>query len=269
MGMFLAVGKGSDQEPRFIHMTYKPAKKPKKKLCFIGKGITFDSGGLSLKPADSMLEMKTDMSGAATVLAAMSTLSTLKPNVRVRGYLAASENLPGPSATKPGDVLTARNGKTMEVLNTDAEGRLVLADALSLAVEDAPDAIIDIATLTGACKAALGNDIAGLFSNDVELVERVKAASIKTAENVWQLPLHAKYKKLVESPVADIKNQASLGGGGLITSAFFLQEFVGDVPWAHLDIAGTARGDGDDAINVKGGTGYGVRLLVDIIRNFD
>jgi leucyl aminopeptidase len=215
-----------------------------------------------------MVTMKTDMSGAAAVLATLSTLPTIKPNVRVVGYLAASENLPGPSATKPGDVLTARNGKTMEVLNTDAEGRLVLADALSLAVEDDVDAIIDIATLTGACKMALGDDVAGLFGTDDALVEQVKASSLRTAENVWQLPLHERYAKLIESNVADIKNQATLGGGGLITSAFFLKEFVGDKPWVHLDIAGTARGDGDDALSVKGGTGWGVRLLVDVVRNF-
>jgi leucyl aminopeptidase len=270
LGGILGVSRGSDEPPRLVKLAYDPpvADEHTKTIALVGKGITFDSGGLSLKPADGMAEMKTDMSGAATVLAVMSVLPTVKPGVRVRAYLAASENLPGPSATKPGDVLTARNGKTMEVLNTDAEGRLVLADALSLAVEDGADAIIDIATLTGACKMALGNDIAGLFANDEALAGRVQDAAAATAENVWRLPLHDKYAKLIESNVADIKNQASPGGGGLITSAFFLREFVGDVPWAHLDVAGTARGDGDDSLNVKGGTGYGVRLLVDLVRNF-
>jgi leucyl aminopeptidase len=270
LGGILGVSRGSDEPPRLVKLAYEPenADEDTKTIALVGKGITFDSGGLSLKPADSMAEMKTDMSGAATVLAVMSTLPALKPNVRVLGYLAASENLPGPSATKPGDVLIARNGKTMEVLNTDAEGRLVLADALSLAVEDEVDAIVDIATLTGACKMALGNDIAGLFANDEGLAQHVQASAETTAENVWRLPLHDKYAKLVESNVADIKNQASPGGGGLITSAFFLKEFVGDIPWAHLDVAGTARGDGDDALSVKGGTGYGVRLLIELVRTF-
>lgn len=270
MGGILGVSRGSDEPPRFVKLAYEPenADENTKTIALVGKGITFDSGGLSLKPSDSMIEMKTDMSGAAAVLAAMSTLPHLKPNVRVRGYLAVSENLPGPSAVKPGDVLIARNGKTMEVLNTDAEGRLVLADALSVAVEEEPDAIIDIATLTGACKMALGNDIAGLFGNNDALNDQVKTSADNTGELVWQMPLHERYRKLIDSPVADIKNQASAGGGGLITSAFFLREFVGNVPWAHLDIAGTARGDGDDALAVKGGTGYGVRLLVDVVCNF-
>jgi leucyl aminopeptidase len=270
LGGILGVSSGSDEPPRLIKLTYEPdgANENTKTIAIAGKGITFDSGGLSLKPSDSMVEMKTDMSGAATTFAAMSTLAHFRPNVRVVGFLACSENLPGPSATKPGDVLTARNGKTMEVLNTDAEGRLVLADALSLAVEEQPDAIIDIATLTGACKMALGNDIAGVFATDDALFTRVQDASQRTGENVWRMPLHSKYAKLIESNVADIKNMASPGGGGLITSAFFLKEFVGDVPWVHFDIAGTARGDGDDALSTKGATGYGVRILVDIVRNY-
>lgn len=270
LGGILGVSRGSDEPPRLVKLTYEPENTDEntKTVALVGKGITFDSGGLSIKSGDGMMEMKTDMAGAAAVLGTMSTLSLLQPNVRVLGFLAVSENMPGPSAVKPGDVLIARNGKTMEVLNTDAEGRLVLADALSLAVEESPDAIIDIATLTGACKMALGNDIAGLFGTSDELVARIESSASNTGENVWRLPLHDRYRKLVESPVADIKNQASPGGGGLITSAFFLGEFVGEIAWAHLDIAGTARGDGDDALSTKGATGYGVRLLVDILCNY-
>lgn len=266
LGGILGVSSGSDQPPRLVKLTYEPENANTKTLAIAGKGITFDSGGLSLKPSDSMGEMKTDMAGAAATLAAMSTLAYFKPSVRVVAYMALSENLPGPSATKPGDVLMARNGKTMEVLNTDAEGRLVLADALSLAAEENPSAIIDIATLTGACKMVLGPDIAGLFASDDQLCKQIEDASAQTGENVWRMPLHGKYQKLIESNVADIKNMAS-PGSGLITSAFFLKEFVGDIPWAHLDIAGTARGDGDE-LSTKGATGYGVRLLVDVVRNF-
>lgn len=270
LGGLLGVSRGSDEPPRFVKLAYEPdgANEHTKTVAIVGKGITFDSGGLSLKPSEGMLEMKTDMSGAAVVLAVMSTLPFIKPGVRVRGYIAASENMPGPSATKLGDVLVARNGKTMEVVNTDAEGRLVLSDALAIAVEDGADAIIDIATLTGAIKVALGTDIAGLFSDNDELAAKVQTSSANTAENVWRLPLHAKYRKHIDSQVADIKNMGSPLGSGSMAAAFFLKEFTGGVPWAHLDIAGVARGDGDDALNVKGGTGYGVRLLVDVLRNF-
>ena len=238
LGGLAGVAAGSDQPPCLIKMFYEPDGATKT-IALVGKGITFDSGGLSIKSGEGMMTMKTDMSGAAAVVAAMSVLPTVAPNVRVIGIAAATENMPGPSATKPGDVLKARNGKTMEVLNTDAEGRLVLADALSLAVEEDVDAIIDLATLTGACKMALGNDIAGLFTNNEAFGAQVRAAALSAGEPVWPLPLHKGYRKNIDSDIADMKNIGS-GGAGATTAALFLEEFVDDKPWVHLDIAGPA-----------------------------
>ncbi|MGI9120480.1 MAG: leucyl aminopeptidase [Acidimicrobiales bacterium] len=266
LGGLLGVARGSDQPPRLIKLTYDPpgpaADRPT--VALVGKGITFDSGGLSIKSAEGMMTMKTDMGGGAAVIAAMSALPSLSPEVRVVGFVPATENMPGGRAIKPGDVLTTRNGTTVEVLNTDAEGRLVLADGLALAVEEEPDAIIDLATLTGACITALGSKIAGLMGNDDGLVEAVRAAAERAGEPAWPLPLPKDYRKQIDSEVADLKN---IGGrsAGALTAGLFLQEFVGEVPWAHLDIAGPSRSDDDDGPVAKGATGTGVRTLLELL----
>ncbi|MCC6764257.1 MAG: leucyl aminopeptidase [Deltaproteobacteria bacterium] len=256
----IAVARGSSEEPRFVRLRYR-AKGAKRRVALVGKGITFDSGGLSLKPAKSMETMKCDMAGAAAVLGTMTALARLKPVVEVEGFIPITENLPGGRAQKPGDVIRYRNDKTVEVLNTDAEGRLVLADALLLAADTKPDAIIDLATLTGACMVALGTQVAGLFANDQALADRLLAVGAETGEPLWQMPLVAEYKDDIKSAVADIKN---IGGGhaGSITAALFLQEFVGATPWVHLDIAGPAFIEKALPYAPKGGTGFGVRTLV-------
>lgn len=261
MAGVLAVARGSIEEPRFIKLVYKPTGKPKKKIALVGKGLTFDSGGLSLKPPKSMETMKHDMSGGATVLGVMSVISQLKPPVQVTGYVPATENMPSGTAQKPGDIIRYRNGKTVEVLNTDAEGRLILADALIQAVQDKPDVIIDLATLTGACVIALGTQVAGLFSNNQELAEALMQCGKEVGEPLWLMPLVKEYKEDIKSTVADIKNTGS-GNAGAIAAALFLQEFVDGVPWAHLDIAGPAFAEKDSPYIPKGGTGFGVRTLV-------
>lgn len=262
LGGLLAVSKGSVQEPRLVKLSYRPpGSSNRPTVALVGKGITFDSGGLSLKSGDGMMTMKTDMSGAAAVLATMSVLSKLGVSVPVDGYMALSENMPSGSATKPGDVFIARNGKSVEVLNTDAEGRLVLADALSLAVEDGAHEIIDLATLTGACVVALGREIAGIMGNNKALVNEVIDAGELAGESHWQLPLPERYKKHIESEVADMKNIGAPGAAGTISAALLLQEFVGDALWCHLDIAGPSRSDSDERYFKKGGTGFGVRTL--------
>ncbi len=255
-----AVARGTNEEPRFIRLRYR-SKSAKRKVALVGKGITFDSGGLSLKPAKSMETMKCDMAGGAAVLATMMAVGRLRPAVDVDAFIPVTENLPGGKAQKPGDVIRFRNGKTVEVLNTDAEGRLILADALTLAADAKPDAIIDLATLTGACMVALGTQVAGIFGNDQALVDRLRAIATDTGEPLWQLPLVADYKDDIKSAVADLKN---IGGGhaGSITAALFLQEFVGQTPWVHLDIAGPAFLEKGAAYAPKGGTGFGVRTLV-------
>jgi leucyl aminopeptidase len=257
----LAVNRGSHEEPRFIAIRYKPAGKAKRKVALIGKGITFDSGGLSLKPAKSMETMKLDMAGGAAVIAAMSCLPKLGLDIDVTGYIPTTDNLPGQNAQKPGDVIRYLNGKTIEVLNTDAEGRLILADALALAARQKPDYMINLATLTGACMVALGNQVAGIFSNRQALAEELIRCGQEAGEKLWQLPLVKEYKEHIKSGVADMKN---IGGahGGAITAALILQEFVDDVPWAHLDIAGPAFAESDNALCPKGGTGFGVRTLL-------
>ncbi len=257
----LAVARGSVEEPRFIKLVYKPAGKPRKKVALVGKGLTFDSGGLSLKPAKSMETMKLDMSGGATVLGVMQVIAQLKPQVQVTGYVPATENMPSGTAQKPGDIIRYNNGKTVEVLNTDAEGRLILADALIHAAQEKPDVIIDLATLTGACVTALGTQIAGLFSNDQELADALLRCSKDSGEPLWRLPLVKEYKEDIRSSVADIKNTGS-GNAGAIAAALFLEEFVGGLPWAHLDIAGPAFAEKDSSYIPKGGTGFGVRTLV-------
>ena len=270
MGGLSGVSAGSDQECRLLIMEYKTKKKTAPTLVFVGKGITFDSGGLSLKPPVHMETMKEDMSGAAAVIATMEALAILKPSVNVIGVTPLAENLPSGKATKPGDIVRFYNGKTAEVKNTDAEGRLVLADALSYAVKHyKPDAIIDIATLTGACAHALGPFYTGLMSEHDELTERVRNAAQRSGDRVWQLPMHDDYKVAIQSPVADICN---IGSGkymaGAITAACFLQHFVDDVPWVHLDIAGTAYNVPDLPYYRPGATGAGVRLLVDLAMNW-
>ena len=267
-GGLLGVNAGSTEPPRMIKLSYRPAK-PTGHLAMVGKGVMYDSGGISLKSSDAMhAAMKMDMSGAAAVLSSMSVLAALRCKTAVTGYLMCTDNMPSGSAMKLGDVLTMRGGTTVEIHNTDAEGRLVLADGLALAVEEEPDAIIDIATLTGACMVALGAGMAGVFGTSQPLVEQVEAAATASDELVWQLPLFKdKYRKQLESDVADLKN---IGGpyGGAINAAVFLSEFVGDVPWAHLDIAGPMKVDSDESWRSKGATGFGTRLLVDLALNF-
>ncbi len=273
LGGLLGVARGSAEPPRLLKLAYEPAhpvtvdgRVPH--VVLVGKGITFDSGGLSLKTADGMVTMKTDMSGAAAVLAAICTCSELDVPVRVTAITPTTENMPGGRATKPGDVLTIRDGHTIEVLNTDAEGRLVLADGLTLASEMQPDAIIDLATLTGACVVALGSQIAGLFGSDDALVDRVRAASGRAGEGTWPLPLPDEYRSHIDSEVADMKNVGKAGQAGAIAAALLLARFVDGVPWVHLDIAGPARSDEDNGILAKGGTGFGVRTLLELLEAY-
>jgi leucyl aminopeptidase len=267
LGGLMGVARGSAEPPRLIELVYEPSG-ARGTVALVGKGITFDSGGLSLKTADGMETMKTDMSGAAAVLATMSLLPALAPRVKVIGIIPTTENMPGGRAIKPGDVLKIRNGKTVEVLNTDAEGRLVLADGLSLAVEAGVDAIVDVATLTGACMVALGRKIAGLMGNDDAWIEQVGAAAERAGEKAWHLPLPDEYRKLIDAEVADIRNTGGDRYGGALTAGLFLKEFVDGVPWAHLDIAGPARSEEDDAYTPKGGSGFGVRTLVELLTHF-
>ncbi len=267
MGCLLGVAKGSDEPPRFLVFDYRPKGRPKATLCLVGKGITFDTGGISLKPAEGMDRMKYDMSGAAAVAGVFHALSHTRPAVRVIGLTPMTENMPGGHAIKPGDVLTAMNGVTVEVNNTDAEGRLVLADGLSYAQRFQPDVIIDLATLTGACVIALGAHASGLMGNDERLIERIRAAGDRTGERAWPLPTWPAYKDLLKSEVADIKNSAGREAG-TIAGAMFLENFVNGKPWAHLDIAGTAWAEKERPYVPKGSVGYGVRLLLDLIENW-
>lgn len=271
MGGLAAVSRGSDVDCALIICEYKTEKKDAPTLCFVGKGITFDSGGLSLKPADYMETMKEDMSGAAAVISAIDALAQLKPDVNIIAIAPTSENLPSGKATKPGDIVTFYNGKTAEIKNTDAEGRLILADALSYAVKQyKPDVIVDLATLTGACSRALGPFYTGLFSEHPALVERLHAAGNMSGERLWQLPMGDDYEKAIKSTVADICNIGSKQiPAGASTAAHFLQHFVGDVAWAHLDIAGTAFDVPNISYYTSGATGVGVRLLVALAMNWD
>ena len=268
LGGLLGVNRGSTLAPRFLLLSYEPAK-PTGTVALVGKGITFDSGGLSLKPPDAMIGMKGDMGGAAAVLGAMCAIATLGVRVRVLGFIPVTDNMTGGDATRVGDVLTIRNGTTVEVLNTDAEGRLILADALALASEQQPDAIVDLATLTGACMVALGDRMAGLMSNHQGWAEQVQAAADAVGEPVWPLPLPAYFKGKLESEIADFKNITSTRYGGALAAGVFLQQFVGDgIPWAHLDIAGPADSSEVDGELVKGGTGFAVRTLVELLSSF-
>jgi leucyl aminopeptidase len=261
MGAFLGVAAGSEQPPKFIHLAYTPAR-PQRRVVVIGKGITFDAGGLDLKSAEGMLRMKDDMSGAAAVLGIMRALPQLRPAVEVHGLIAATENMPSGSAVRPGDVLRAMNGTTIEIGNTDAEGRLTLADAICYAREHIkPDEMIDLATLTGACVVALGPQCSGLFTNDQALARRLLAAAETAGERVWQMPLIDEYREGLKSEVADINNVGQRGGGA-ITAGLFLKEFAGDTPWAHFDIAGPAFTERDTPLSPKGGTGVAVRTVL-------
>ncbi len=261
-GGLMAVNRGADRPARMVVMRYEP-EGATKTVVFVGKGIVFDSGGLSIKPAAGMETMKTDMAGAAAVMGAMQVIAELGLSVNVVGITPLTENLTGGSATRPGDVMTAYNGKTIEILNTDAEGRLVLAAGLALAAEMSPDLIVDIATLTGACKVALGPNIGGLFAKDDDAAETVGSAAEAAGEKLWRLPLEAEYASMVESEIADMKNTAGRWGGA-ITAGLILSEFVGDVPWVHLDVAGPARADKTEHYVQKGGSGFGVRTLVSV-----
>jgi leucyl aminopeptidase len=259
-GGILGVGQGSVHPPRLIELTYTGAGKATP-IALTGKGISFDSGGLSIKPADGMETMKDDMGGAASIMATMKAVARLKPKVNVIAAIPSSENMPSGSAQKPGDVIRHYGGKTSEVLNTDAEGRLVLADALAYLAEKKPSLIVDTATLTGACMVALGDQITGAMGNDDGLARDLTSAGAKAGEAVWQLPLFEDYRQLIDSSVADIKNVGKRYGGA-ITAAWFLAEFVGDTPWVHLDIAGPAFAENAHDLGPKGATGAPVRTLV-------
>ena len=267
-GGLLGVNKGSVEPPRMIRLRYLPTGDAVAHLALVGKGIMYDSGGISLKPSDaSHSQMKNDMSGAGAVLAAMTVLRELDCRSAVTGYLMCTDNMPSGSALQLGDVLTMRNGKTVEVMNTDAEGRLVMADALALSVEDGADAIVDIATLTGACLRALGTEVAGVMGNNQGIIAQVQAAGEETDEPTWPLPLIRRYRNQLDSGIADMTN---LGGpnAGSITAALFLDEFVGTTPWAHIDIAGTAQAEATSRWIPKGPTGFGARLLVELALQF-
>ena len=264
MGALLGVAQGSRQPPKFIVLRYKGGDSTETDVALVGKGITFDSGGISIKRPEKMDEMKGDMAGGAAIMAAMSAIAQLKPKINVMAVIPATENLPSDNALKPGDILTAIDGKTIEVVSTDAEGRLILADALGYAKKFGAKLIIDVATLTGACRAALGNVCSGAFANNQELVDKVIAAGAEAGELIWQMPMYEQYKQQNKSDVADIKNIGDKYGGA-ITAAQFLAEFVGDTPWVHLDIAGTSLSEKEQAYLVKGATGVSVRTLVNLV----
>lgn len=271
MGGIVGVSKGSQEEARLVILEYKTTKPNAPTIALVGKGVTFDSGGLSLKPAVAMESMKDDMAGAVVVIATMGVIGQLKPHVNVIAFAPLAENMPSGTATRPGDILRFYNGKTAEVKNTDAEGRLILADALSYAIKNYKlDAIIDIATLTGACAQALGHFYAGLLTQHETLAKRIIEASELSGDRVWRLPMDNDYKPAVRSDVADICNIGSPNyKAGAITAAFFLQHFVGDIPWAHIDIAGTAFGVPDMSYYRPGATGFGIRLFVDLLMNWN
>ena len=266
MGGLVAVSKGGGVPPSFIIMEWKGGGKDQP-LVFVGKGVTFDSGGISIKPGAGMADMKLDMGGAAAVIGAMHTIATLKLKQNVIGLVAATENMPSGTAFKPGDVIKHLNGKTSEIDNTDAEGRLILADALAYADRYKPQAVIDLATLTGACVVALGNVASGLMGNTPELNNRIRQSGDRTYDRVVELPLWEEYEELIKSDVADVKNSGGRGAG-TITAGLFLKTFIGNYPWAHIDIAGTGMTSRPSGYINKGGTGAGVRLLVDFVQNW-
>ncbi len=270
MQAFLSVAEGSNKPPKFIHLVYKPKARTKNKIALVGKGITFDSGGLNIKHDDGMINMKIDMGGAATVLGLFAILPQLKPRAEVHGFIAACENMPSGSALKPGDVVSNLQGKTMEIGNTDAEGRVTLADSLAYAQKKGLKTIIDLATLTGAVMVALGDRYAGLFANNDELAKNILNAAQISGEKIWQLPLPSEYKELNKSQIADVRNIPSSRYGGAISAALFLQEFINnDVAWAHLDIAGPVYAEKPfNSYTPVGGVGFGVRTLAEWLKNF-
>jgi leucyl aminopeptidase len=271
MEAFLGIARASQEEPKFIFLEYTPVSNAaslsskQQKLALVGKGITFDSGGINVKGGDHMQDMKMDMAGAAIVLSVFSVISEIKPQFSVIGLVAATPNLISATSLVPGDVVKAMNGKTIEILDTDAEGRVTLADSLSFAVTQGATRILDFATLTGACMVALGNDITGLFSNNKDLTDQIKSAAFEAGEKMWELPLEKEYKKMNKSDVADIANIPNSRYGGAITAALFLEEFVGNKPWAHMDIAGPAFVSKSTDISPKGGTGHGVRTVLNLL----
>jgi len=260
-----AVSKGSLQDPRFIRITYNPKRKARKTIAIVGKGVTFDSGGLCIKPADYMKTMKMDMGGSAVVLGVMKAITFMQPSVKVHALISATENMTGGDAYKPDDVITALNGKTIEVVNTDAEGRIVLSDALSYAVELGAEEIVDLATLTGACIVALGNYTAGVMGNNQQVVNKVLKAANTAGEKVWQLPMDEELRKDIDSNIADVKNVGSRYGGA-ITAAMFLEKFVDDTPWAHIDIAGPTFIEKGGEFYPKGATGFGVQTIIQYLQ---
>jgi leucyl aminopeptidase len=264
MGAYLGVAQGSVEPPKFIHLTYAPrGRRPRKRVALIGKGITFDSGGLDLKSADGMLRMKDDMSGAAAVLGIFQALPQLKPQVEVHGLIAATENMPSGTAQRPGDIVRAMNGLTIEIGNTDAEGRLTIADALAYAGQVIkPDELIDLATLTGAVVIALGPGVSGVMASQDALANRLLAAAQTAGESMWRLPLHDEYRDGLKSDIADLNNVSSQRGGGAIVAGLFMRDFTAGIPWAHLDIAGTAFAEREHALGPKGATGVGVRTVL-------
>ncbi|MBF6594096.1 MAG: leucyl aminopeptidase [Thermaceae bacterium] len=265
MGAYYAVAQGSVNPPRFIQVVYTPQGKPQRVLALVGKGITFDTGGYSLKPNESMLTMKCDMSGAAAVLGAMQAIAKLQPQLEVRAYIAAAENMISGHAYRVSDVLKSLSGKTIEVLNTDAEGRLTLADAIAYADQQGADSIVELSTLTGACVTALGEKVAGLFTNDARLGREVQEAAERAGEKVWPLPMEDEYREMLESSTADLKNVHGRNRyGGAIIAALFLREFT-EKPLVHLDIAGPAYTERPHALGPAGGTGFGVKTLVELV----
>jgi leucyl aminopeptidase len=265
LGALLAVGGGSDSKPALVLIDYRP-RGARRSLALVGKGVTFDAGGLNLKPTGSIEEMKVDMAGAAAVAATMIVLARLKPKLRVVAALPVVENMISGSAYRPGDVVASYAGKTIEIGNTDAEGRLILADAMAYVLKKyQPDTLIDLATLTGACVVALGEGIAGVFSRDDDLAEGIVRAGRVAHERCWQMPLPDDYKELLKSEIADLRSVGTTRWGGAIAAALFLSEFVGDTRWAHIDIAGPVYRKKEDAYCGAGGTGFGVRLLWELI----
>jgi len=267
MGSLLSVAKGSHQPPKLVRISYKGRGGDGYDLALVGKGITFDTGGISIKPAANMEAMKADMTGAATVIASMQAIAALKPNVNVVAIAPCTENMPGGGATKPGDVVTAMNGRTIEVINTDAEGRLVLADAICWAKELGAANIVDVATLTGAVSIALGDVCYGLLTNNDGLASKVEAAAKTAGEKTWRLPMFKEYDELLKSDVADAKNVGTRGAGTIV-GAKFLEPFAGDTPWVHLDIAGVDMSDKDKGWVTKGASGYSVRTLINLATNW-
>ena len=263
MGALLGVAKGSNQPPKLIILDYRGDEPSEEAMGFLGKGITFDSGGISIKPSEGMADMKDDMAGAAAVMMALAAIARLKPKINVTAIIPATENLPSGTALKPGDVLKAMNGKTIEVISTDAEGRLILADALSYATKLGLSPLIDLATLTGACRVALGLFYGGLFGNNQDLVDKVLGAAQRTGEKMWRMPMPEEYKEQIKSEIADIKNTGNRYGGA-ITAALFLAEFIDNTPWVHIDIAGPRLSNKESGYIVKGATGFGVRTLIEL-----